>query len=90
MKYDPANEIGKLQKPVLIVQGTTDIQITMEDANRLSQGNPKATKSVIDGMNHVFKEAPMDRMANIQTYMQPDLPLVPELVDSVTQFINAQ
>ena len=35
MKYDPAEEIGKLKCPVLIVQGTTDIQVNLDDAERL-------------------------------------------------------
>ena len=35
-KYDPAVEISKVKCPVLIIQGTTDIQIQVEDAKKLS------------------------------------------------------
>src|SRR5205823_1776604 len=34
-KYDPAKEIAKLNTPVLIVQGTHDLQIGVEDARLL-------------------------------------------------------
>jgi pimeloyl-ACP methyl ester carboxylesterase len=32
MKYDPRVEIKKLKIPAMIIQGTTDIQVSMEDA----------------------------------------------------------
>ncbi len=67
-KYDPQLEIAKLKKPVLIVQGTTDIQVSQDDANRLKAANPEAKLVIIDGMNHIFKSAEADRMKNIQTF----------------------
>ena len=33
--YDPAEWIAKLDVPVLIIQGSTDIQVTVDDANQL-------------------------------------------------------
>jgi hypothetical protein len=39
-------------------------------------------------MNHILKEAPADEAANMATYSKPDLPLKPELVTSVVEFIN--
>ena len=41
-KYDPAKEISKLTMPVLIVQGTTDIQVSEKDAKLLAEANKKA------------------------------------------------
>lgn len=35
-RFDPVKEIGKLKMPVLIVQGTTDIQVKVLDAKLLS------------------------------------------------------
>ena len=35
-KYDPAVEISKVKCPVLIIQGTTDIQIQVVDAKKLA------------------------------------------------------
>ena len=86
-KYDPQKEISKLNKPVLIVQGSTDIQVSLMDADKLAAANKKADKVVIQKMNHVFKEAALDREANIQTYNQPDLPIKPELVKAISEFV---
>lgn len=87
IKYDPLKEIAKLKIPVLIVQGTTDIQVGLEDANRLAKALPGAKLIVIEGMNHIMKQAPADRQMNILTYTQPDLPLKKELVSCLIPFI---
>ncbi|MHC4227967.1 MAG: alpha/beta hydrolase [Planctomycetota bacterium] len=87
-KYDPAKEIAKLRIPVLIVQGSTDIQVSKTDANILAEANPKSKLMVVKGMNHIFKEAEEERMKNIATYNQPELPIKPELVEIITDFIN--
>ncbi len=81
MKYDPANEISKLNIPIVIVQGTTDLQVQVKDAELLHQACPLNSKLiVIEGMNHIFKMAPLDRVKNIETYSNPELPLAPELL----------
>jgi uncharacterized protein len=41
-------------------------------------------------MNHVLKDAPEDRNANLATYNQPDLPLNTALVNAITRFISAK
>ena len=87
-KYDPQIEIAKLNKPVLIVQGTTDIQVSVLDADKLASANNKAQKQIIEGMNHILKEAEMDRLKNIQTYSMPDLPLKKTLIEIIVKFIE--
>lgn len=86
-KYDPQKEIAKLNKPVLIIQGSTDIQVSLIDANKLSAANKEANKIVIQKMNHIFKEATLDRQSNFQTYNQPELPIKPELVKVIGEFV---
>ncbi|GAA4461110.1 hypothetical protein GCM10023093_05170 [Nemorincola caseinilytica] len=89
MKYEPRTEIQKLNIPVLIVQGTTDIQVSEGEAVTLKEAYPKATLSVIKDMNHVLKKAPMDRKQNMATYTEPKLPLAPGLMSAITAFISA-
>lgn len=86
-KYDPQNEIKKLSIPTLILQGTNDIQVSVEDARRLSNANSKAHLVLIDKMNHIFKIVEGDRQANLKTYNNPSLPIADELVKSITDFI---
>ena len=87
IKYDPQKEIAKLKIPVLVLQGTTDIQVSLDDANRLAKALPKAKLVVIEGMNHILKPAPSDRQMNMLTYTQPDLALHKELINHISAFI---
>ncbi len=87
-RYDPAEELSKIDAPVLILQGTTDIQIPVEDADRLAAAHDNARLVTIDGMNHVLKDAPADPAANAATYNQPDLPLSEGVVEAIETFLS--
>jgi len=86
-KYDPANEIAKLKVPVLVLQGTNDLQVSAEDAALLEIANPEATVIMMEGMNHILKLSVPDRAQNWNTYNQPELPVMPELVNLVARFV---
>lgn len=88
LNYDPQEEIKKVNVPTMIVNGTTDIQVTMDDANRLKEAKSDARMIIIDGMNHVLKNAPKERGANIATYSNPDLPLNPDFKLVFTSFFK--
>ncbi|WP_052360573.1 alpha/beta hydrolase family protein [Oceanobacillus manasiensis] len=88
MQYDPANELAKLSSPVLIVQGEHDIQVNQQEGIALQEASPEAEMVTINGMNHVLKEAPKEREANLQTYSDPSLPVASELMDEVIRFLN--
>ncbi len=86
-RYDPAREIAKLTIPVLIVQGTHDIQVSLDDANKLALGDTAATLVVIDGMTHVLKDAPAGQAAQTAAYTDPSLPLDAKVVPTIADFI---
>jgi uncharacterized protein len=88
VKYNPCEEIKKLTIPVLILQGNTDIQVTLKQAEMLHACKPNAAYKIIDGMNHILKQSPIDRQKNIATYTEVLLPLMPGLVDELAKFIN--
>lgn len=87
-KYNPQEEIAKLNCPILIIQGTNDIQVTTDNATKLSVANKKAIKIIIPQMNHIMKESELDRQKNIQTYFNPNLPIKSELIQELVKFIN--
>ena len=89
LALDPAAELARVRGAVLILQGTTDLQILPDDARRLASARPDAKLVFIDGMNHVLKEAPLDRRANLNTYIKSDLPLAPELLPAIADFIRS-
>ena len=74
-------EAKKLKIPIVIIQGSTDLQVKEEDAVILFKAHPLNSRLIIiENMNHVLKIAPLDRTKNIETYSKPDLPLAEELV----------
>lgn len=89
-QYDPQQEIGKLKMPVLILQGTNDLQVTVDDANRLSAANPNSKLVLIENMNHIFKRVNADRQENIKTYSNPQLPIDKELVAAIVAFVKSK
>lgn len=89
IKYDPAKEISKLKMPVLIIQGSTDLQVTIDDAKLLSISKPDSKLIIIDNMNHVLKESDSDIQKNMATYRNLDLPLKAELTTDIVNFIKA-
>lgn len=86
-RYDPKEEIKKLHIPVLILQGTTDIQVSVAEARALKDAQPAATLVLIEGMSHVLKPAPADPQQNMATYNMPGLSLKPELISAIDGFI---
>lgn len=86
-KYDPSEEIRHLHIPVLIVNGTRDLQVTTDQAKLLHAARPDAALVLVDGMNHVLKNAPEDRTKNLETYTEPALPLDIGLVGPLVRFI---
>ena len=87
-RYKPVKEISKLDIPVLIVQGTNDIQIEVTDAQMLDEAALKSRLEIIKGMNHVFRQASENYLLNMQTYGNPELPIDNSLVNLIVDFLN--
>jgi hypothetical protein len=62
--------------------------VRVEDAQELSKAKPDATMTLIVGMNHILKTAPVERQANLATYNDPGLPLAPALVQAIVSFVH--
>ena len=89
IKYDPAKEISSLEIPVLIINGTADIQVDEKQAKLLEAGNEAAQLLLINDMNHVFREVESkDALVNTKSYNEPNTPLHPELIPAITEFIK--
>lgn len=86
-KYDPAQEIGRIKSPVLILQGSTDIQVSVDDAKLLAGANRSAKFLVIDGMNHILKDVPADLQKQFGSYADPSLPIDGRLLDEMAGWI---
>ena len=87
-RADPAAAFARLTMPALIVQGTTDLQVGVADAERLKQAKPDAELAVIPGMNHVMRIVPNDVQQQLASYNDPQLPLAAELGSRLVRFID--
>jgi uncharacterized protein len=87
---DPAKLAAALRLPVLILQGERDLQVSTTDAKALASAQPKAKLVMVPHMNHVLKDVENDdRASNLATYADPSLPIDPQLVDAIADFVKA-
>ena len=87
MDLDPVALAAAETRPTLVLQGTTDIQTSVADAQALAGARAGTELVLLDGVNHVLKVAPLDRAANAATYADPSLPLADGVVEAVAGFI---
>ncbi|WP_026451713.1 alpha/beta hydrolase family protein [Aequorivita capsosiphonis] len=87
MQYDPKVEIAKLNMPTLIINGDNDIQVQVSEAELLKDSEPDAEFKIIHNMNHILKKIDGDIVENTESYNKEDLPVMPELIDIVGDFI---
>lgn len=83
---DPAALVRTADLTTLVLQGDNDIQIQVADAERLAADHGQLV--VLNGVNHVLKDAPTDQAGNLATYANPDLPLADGVVEAITAFIK--
>jgi len=88
MRYNPRIEIREINCPILVIQGTSDLQITVEGATEMSNNSQNSTLNIIDGMNHVLKKSSKDTNENMSTYNNVTLPLHPDLITAIKLFIE--
>ena len=90
MAYDPLEQAENLEAEALFVGGTRDLQVPVRDAELLHEAKPGSELLIVDGMNHVLKQVPDDREANMAAYSDPELPLADGLVDRIAEFLKTE
>ncbi len=88
MKFNPVNIYSKIQIPVLIIHGKTDVQIPVSDAYLLDSACVNSKIIIIEKMNHILKNASADTTKNLETYKKANLPLNKVLIKKIIQFIK--
>ena len=88
MKYDPQQEIKKLEMPVLIINGDNDLQVNTNEAENLKAARPDAELVIIENMNHIYRIIDKnDDIANQKSYNEPQRPISNEMVEQISNFI---
>jgi pimeloyl-ACP methyl ester carboxylesterase len=89
IQYDPSQEMAKVKKPAIVIQGTSDIQVDTVQARMLVNAQPAAQLVIIPNMNHIFKKVPVENLNNnYATYYDPGMPVMTELVKAIREFIQ--
>lgn len=86
LRQRPAEAFARVPIPALIIQGSHDFQVDLEEALLLQQAKPEAQLLVIEGMNHMLRIVPADAPP-LASYNDPQLPLAGELLDGLARFI---
>lgn len=87
MRYKPIEEIKKITIPILLINGTKDIQVPAADAEALHKANSKSELLMIKDMNHVLKIIEKNE-DNLKSYYRPDYPLSSELIEHIDKYIS--
>lgn len=88
LRHDPRQAIAALTMPVLILQGSADLQVSLAEAQALAAAAPRARLQVIEGMNHLLKMVGTDAELQRLSYGSPALPVSSQLVDKLTSFVG--
>lgn len=88
MKFNPMEEIAKLEIPVLLINGSNDLQVGETEAQQLKEAHPDAQLVILENMNHILRKIDGDDLMNSKSYNEPGQPLHPDLVGHLVEFIR--
>ncbi len=88
MSYNPKEEIKKLDMPILIINGTKDLQVSEEEAKLLHDAAPQSTLAIIEKMNHILVPIEGDSLENSKSYNEAFRKLSPELLETIVSFVE--
>ncbi len=88
MQYNPTEIIKALKIPILIVNGTKDLQVSEEEAQLLKNASEQAEIRFIKNMNHVLFTIEGDTLENSKAYNESSRPISEELLDCIINFIQ--
>ncbi|MDO6597589.1 alpha/beta hydrolase [Oceanihabitans sp. 2_MG-2023] len=88
IQYNPTEKIKELNIPILIINGTKDLQVTTAEATLLKEANLKAEIKIIENMNHILFTIAGDALENSKSYNESFRKINPEVIESIVSFIK--
>ncbi len=88
MKYDPAVAIKRLDIPILLINGTKDLQVSIAEAELLHDASEKSELKLIDNMNHVLFVISGDDQENAKSYNDHNGKISETLIKDIVGFIT--
>jgi pimeloyl-ACP methyl ester carboxylesterase len=87
MQYDPQESIKSLKIPVLIINGTSDLQVSVDEAQLLKNASDLSEIKIIKNMNHVLFIIEGDQLVNSKSYNETSRKISEELITTISSFI---
>ncbi|GAB5564367.1 MAG: alpha/beta hydrolase [Winogradskyella sp.] len=88
MSYEPTEIIHELKIPILIINGTKDLQVSENEANLLKEANENAQLNIIENMNHVLFEIDGGDLENSKSYNESSREISALLIENIVSFIK--
>ncbi|MCH7524882.1 MAG: alpha/beta hydrolase [Bacteroidetes bacterium] len=88
MYYNPQEEIKKLQIPILIINGSKDLQVSIEEAHLLKAAVKNAQIEIIEKMNHILVPIEGNNLENSKSYNESFRKLSLKLIEIIVTFIK--
>ncbi len=91
LRYDLGAELSRLSAgglPILLLQGDLDLQVSMEDFDRLRISVPKAEAVLLPDTNHILKLVGNEVEENYESFSDPSFPLSPGVVPALADFLE--
>lgn len=86
--FDLKRDLAKIKKPILIIQGDRDMQVTYYEYTKIMEAVPQAKGLVIPEMNHVLKLVSPFMDDNNKAFSDPAFPIPLELLTGILDFIK--
>lgn len=86
MQYNPQDVIKSLDMPILIINGTKDLQVSVEEANLLKAASQHANLKIVDKMNHVLFIIEGDDLENAKSYNESARSLSQDVITAILDF----
>lgn len=87
MQYNPQEVIKYLDIPILIINGTKDLQVTVEEAKLLKEASQNAELKIVEKMNHVLFIIEGDDLENAKSYNESARKISDDAVSAILNFI---
>ena len=89
MSYNPTDILKNLEMPILIINGTKDLQVSVKEAELLKAANEEAKLVIIENMNHVLFEIEGGDLENSKSYNESFREINSELTKTILSFIKS-
>lgn len=86
--FDLKRDLARIKKPILVIQGDRDMQVTYYEYIKIMEAVPQAKGIVIPEMNHVLKLVSPFMDDNNKAFSDPAFPIPFELLTGILDFIK--